>query len=152
MQQLICQQELEIHCLPGKVARTFFLIIPETRDLKGKWGELKVTGSIDGYPIGVMNLAPIKGQDKVLSVNVAIRKAIQKTAGDRVMVILHMIDYVDTIQKQHILDSFHDSAVLTKFEALSTEKQQEIIREVLDASSEERQIQLIVKYINWLDR
>jgi hypothetical protein len=90
MQQLICQQELEVLYLQGKGAWTFFLQIPDTRDLKGKWGDLKVTGTIDGHPIGVMNLAPIKGKDKILSVNVATRKAIQKTAGDRVMIELYL--------------------------------------------------------------
>lgn len=152
MQQLICQQELELQNLPGKGAWTFFVQIPHTRDLKGKWGDLKVTGTIDGYAIGVMNLAPLKGKDKILSVNAATRRAIQKTAGERVMVELYLIDYVENVQEQHILGSFRDADVLSKFEALSSEKQKEIIREVMEAPSEERQIQLIVKHINLLDR
>ena len=65
---------------------------------------------------------------------------------------LHLIDYVENIQEQHIPDSFRDAEVLSNFEALSRVQQQEIIREVLEATSEERQIQLIVKHINLLDR
>jgi len=145
MQQLICQQELELLYLQGKGAWTFFLQIPGTR-------EQKLTGTIDGHSIGVMNLAPLKGKDKILSVNAATRKAIQKTAGERVMVELYLIDYVENVQEQHILGSFRDADVLSKFEALSREQQQEIIREVMEAPSEERQIQLIVKHINLLDR
>lgn len=73
MQQLICQQELELLYHQGKGVWTFYVQIPDTRDLKGKWGDLKVTGTIDGYSIGVMNLAPLKGKDKILSVNAATR-------------------------------------------------------------------------------
>jgi len=68
------------------------------------------------------------------------------------MVELYLIDYIENVQEQHILGSFRDADVLSKFEALSREQQQEIIREVLEATSEERQIQLIVKHINLLDR
>jgi len=152
MQQLICKQELELLHQQGKNAWPVFVQIPDTRDLKGKWGDLKVTGTIDGHPIGVMNLAPIKGKDKILLVNAATRKVIQKNSGERVMVELYLIDYVENIQEQHILDSFRDADVLSRYEALSRVQQQEIIREVLEATSEERQIQLIVKHINLLDR
>lgn len=118
MQQLICQQELELQFLPGKSSWSYFLQLPHTKDIKGKWGEIKVTGTIDSYNIELMNLAPLKGQDKILSVNAAMRKALGKTAGDRVMVTLYLVDYEERVQEQHILDSFRDADVYTQFQLL----------------------------------
>lgn len=47
-----------------------------------------MSGSIDNLKIEGRNLAPMKGEDKMLSINGEIRKAINKEGGDIVTVSL----------------------------------------------------------------
>lgn len=55
------EQQFVTDYLPGKGAWTYHLKLPETKDLKGKWGDIKVMGTIDGFDIGCKNLMPKKG-------------------------------------------------------------------------------------------
>lgn len=79
MRIIIENELLELQYIPGNGAWTYQLIIPNTKDIKGKWGDLKVSGTIDGYAIQHKNLGPVKNGDKKLAVNSEIRNAIQKT-------------------------------------------------------------------------
>ena len=74
----------------GFGAWTYHLVIPGTAHIAGKWGHLKVSGTIDGYPFGPMNLAPRKDEDKIVSINKTVRSAIGKSAGDTVTVTLYL--------------------------------------------------------------
>ena len=49
-------------------AWTYQLIIPNTKDIKGKWGDLKVSGTIDSYEIKNKNLGPVKNSDKKMAI------------------------------------------------------------------------------------
>jgi hypothetical protein len=49
MNFIVENEELTLQYIPGNGAWTYQLIIPNTKDIKGKWGDLKVTGTIDGY-------------------------------------------------------------------------------------------------------
>ena len=74
----------------GKGAWTYYIQIPNTRNIVGKWGPLKVSGTIDEYKIDSINLFTITEQDKLISVNEKIRKAINKTGGDTVIVTFYL--------------------------------------------------------------
>jgi hypothetical protein len=67
------------------------LRIPNSKHINGKWGDIKVSGLIDNYKIEARNLAPIKGEDKMLSINSEIRKAINKKGGDIVTESLYLL-------------------------------------------------------------
>jgi hypothetical protein len=73
-------------------AWTYHVRIPGTKDLNNSWGFLKVSGNIDGHEIRDINLAPRKGEDKLISINKSIREAIGKTGGDQVCVTLYLHD------------------------------------------------------------
>jgi hypothetical protein len=92
METLIENGQLTLRCRPGFGAWTYHLSIPGTADLIGQWGSLKVSGTIDGYEVGPINLAPRKGEDKIISINKTIRDAIGKDDGDTVTVTLHLHD------------------------------------------------------------
>ena len=52
-------------------AKVFFIrktLLPNTKHIVGKWGSLKVSGSIDNYKIESINLFTISGQDKIISI------------------------------------------------------------------------------------
>lgn len=95
MRQLLDNYPMTIQYRRGFGAWTYHLIIPNTRPIVGKWGDLKVIGSIDGHIIKNLNLAPRKNSDKLISINQEIRSSIDKTAGDTVIVTLYLIDWFD---------------------------------------------------------
>lgn len=90
--KLIENETLTLHHIPGFGAWTYHLRIPETMELDSRWGFVKVSGTIDGHEIKDINLAPRKGEDKLISVNKSIRDAINKTGGDEVKVTLYLHD------------------------------------------------------------
>ena len=92
MKELIRNQTLTLHYKRGFGAWTYHLRIPNTADIEGKWGYMKVSGKIDGYTIQNINLAPRKNEDKIISINSKIRKAIGKSANDKVVVTLYLHD------------------------------------------------------------
>ena len=64
MNYIVENEKLTLQYIPGNGAWTYQLIIPNTKDIKGKWGDLKVSGTIDGYEIKNKNLGPVKNSDK----------------------------------------------------------------------------------------
>jgi hypothetical protein len=51
MHYIVKNKKLELKYVPGKGAWTYHLEIPGTKKIKGKWGEMRVSGSIEGYKI-----------------------------------------------------------------------------------------------------
>lgn len=90
--KLIENHVLTLQYVPGFGAWTYHLRIPGTMELDGRWGFMKVSGTIDGYELKNINLAPRKGEDKIISVNKTIRDAIGKSGGDEVVVTLFLHD------------------------------------------------------------
>lgn len=91
MEYLVKDEQLELRYEPGRGAWTYHIQIPNTKQIIGKWGSLKVSGTIDNYKIDRINLFTITGQDKFISVNEKIRKEINKSGGDRVTVTLYLL-------------------------------------------------------------
>lgn len=90
MIKLLDEEVLELHYVPGFGAWTYHLRIPNTEHIDGRWGFMKVSGTIDDYEITRLNLAPRKGEDKIISINKKIRDAIGKSGGDSVVVTLYL--------------------------------------------------------------
>lgn len=144
---LVKDEKLELKYIPGKGAWTYHIQIPNTKHLVGKWGSLKVSGFIDQYPLESRNLFTIKGQDKLLSINETIRKAISKRGGDLVTVTLYLLPSKNQITEQQILETFKDSDVLQAFTKLPEEEQKIILARILSQKTEALQIKLLVEYI-----
>jgi Domain of unknown function (DUF1905) len=136
MEYIIKEQKLELIYQPGKGAWTYHLRIPNTKNIEGQWGHIKVSGFIDSYKIEARNLAPIKGEDKMLSINATIRKAINKKG----------------ITESQILETFEESNVLKSYKKLSQLEKQEILDEIMLQKSDDKQIKLIVAYIDKLSK
>lgn len=92
MIKIVDNQELKLEYKRGFGAWTYHLRIPGTADIEGKWGFLKVSGTIDGYEVKSINLAPRKNEDKIISINRKIRESIGKSGGDTVNVTLFLHD------------------------------------------------------------
>ena len=91
MKQYIARNSrLRLEYKPGFGAWTHHIRIPNTENFQGRWGSLKVSGTIDGYEVANLNLAPRKGENKIISINKEIREAIGKSGGDIVTVTLYL--------------------------------------------------------------
>jgi Domain of unknown function (DUF1905) len=150
MEYIIKDEKLELKYQSGKGAWTYHLRIPNSKNIEGKWGDIKVSGFIDSFKIEARNLAPIKGEDKMLSINGEIRKAINKEGGDIVTVTLYLLSNKETITESQILETFKESNVLKAFEKLNEVEKNEILRGIISQKDEEKQIKLIIKHIDKL--
>jgi len=152
MDYIIKDEKLELIYQHGKGAWTYHLRIPNSKSIEGKWGDIKVSGFIDNYKIEARNLAPIKGEDKMLSINGEIRKVINKKGGDLVTVTLYLLSNKQKITNQQILETFKDSDVLKAFEKLNEAEKNEIFDSIISQTNEEKQIKIIDKLIAKLSK
>lgn len=152
MEYLVKDEKLELKYQPGKGAWTYHIQIPNTKHIVGKWGSMKVSGTIDNYTIASINLAKLGNQDKLISINDKIRKAINKGGGDTVTVTLYLLTSREQITEKEVLGTFKDSAVLKAFKKLSEEDKNEIIEKIISSKSEDKQVKMILKYIDQLSK
>jgi len=150
MDYIIKNEKLKLIYEPGKGAWTYHLRIPNSEHIEGKWGEIKVSGSIDDYKLESRNLALTKEGDKILSINNEIRTAINKKGGDTVNISLYLISKKEEITEKEILDTFKESNVLDVFKKLSELEKKEILDNIISQKIEEKQIKTIIKYIDQL--
>ena len=150
MEYIIKDEKLELKYQSGKGAWTYHLRIPNSKDIEGKWGEIKVSGFIDNFEIEARNLAPIKGEDKMLSVNGEIRKAINKKGGDIVTVTLYLLLKKEKVTESQILETFKESNVLKAFNKLSKVEKNEILDSIISQTNEEKLIKVFIKHIDKL--
>jgi hypothetical protein len=154
MNYIVENEKLEIQYIPGNGAWTYQLIIPNTKDIKGKWGDLKVSGKIDDYQIENKNLGPLKNSDKKMSLNSEIRNFIGKSGGEFVNVTLYLVN--PNLDKKNenemIFECFKDAEVLKIFEKLKIEKQNQIIENINSVATENQKVEKIVKFIAKLEQ
>ena len=117
MNFIVENEKLEIQYIPGNGAWTYQLIIPNTKNIKGKWGDLKVSGKIDNFEIKNKNLGPMKNSDKKMAINSEIRNSIGKGAGDFVNVTLFLENQNEqkVNENEMIFECFKDAEVLNIF-------------------------------------
>ena len=152
MEYLVKDEKLELKYEPGKGAWTYHIQIPNTRHIVGKWGSMKVSGTIDNYTIKSINLAKLGDEDKLISINANIRKAINKSGGDTVNVTLYLLTSKEQITEKEVLETFKDSGVLKAFKQLTEDEQNEIIGKITSLKSDDKQVKVILKYIDQLTK
>jgi hypothetical protein len=150
MDYLVKDKKLELKYQPGKGAWTYHIQVPNTKHIIGKWGFMKVAGTIDNYKIESINLAKLGDQDKLISINSEIRKAINKSGGDTVIVTLYLLTSKEQITKKEILATFKESGVLKAFKKLPEDEQGEMIEKITSQKSDDKQVKMILKYIDQL--
>ena len=154
MNFIIENERLEIIYTPGNGAWTYQLIIPNTKNIKGKWGDLKVSGKIDNFEIKNKNLGPMKNSDKKMALNSEIRNSIGKGAGDFVNVTLFLENQNEekTNENEMIFECFKDAEVLSIFNKLKIDEQNEIILSINSTATENQKVEKIVKFIAKLEQ
>lgn len=151
MNYIVKNEKLVIQHIPGNGAWTYQLIIPNTKDIKGKWGDLKVSGTIDDYVIKHKNLGPMKNSNKKMALNSDIRKAINKSGGDFVTVTLFLEKQNNIDDNNEILECFKDADVFEVFEKMNKKNQFEILENIKSVATEDQKAAKIVKTIENLE-
>ena len=90
MDYIVKNQKLELIYTPGKGAWTYKINVPNTSEIEGSWGTIKVSGTISGYEIKSHNLMPNKGENMYMSINSDIRKHAKADDGDLLEVTLYL--------------------------------------------------------------
>lgn len=150
MKELLKNKKLILQHVPGKGAWTYHLVIPDTKDIRGKWGFMKVSGTIDGYEFKDLNLAPVTGEDKRISVNGDIRKAIGKGGGDEVIVTMYKTTDNHLTKEDDVKECLKDADVFKKFTSLPIDEQEFILKDVLAQHDEDGQEKKILTHIKKL--
>ena len=151
MNYIIENEKLTLQYIPGNGAWTYQLIIPNTKDIKGKWGDLKVSGTIDGFEIKHKNLGPIKNSDKKMAINSEIRNAINKEGGDTVTVTLYLENQNNKTDYIEILDCFKEAQVLPIFEKLPKNEQVAILNDISNVATVDQKAEKIISSIEKLE-
>lgn len=151
MDYIIKNKKLTLRYIPGNGAWTYQVIIPNTKNIKGKWGDLKVSGTIDGFEIKNKNLGPVKNSDKKLAVNAEIRNAINKDGGDTVIVTLYLENKTENNDSSEIFACFKDAEVLSVFERLDKIEQTEILNEICTVATDDQKAEKIIRAIENLE-
>ncbi|SDM11494.1 protein of unknown function [Daejeonella rubra] len=152
MDYIVKNEKLVIQHIPGNGAWTYQLIIPNTKDIKGKWGELKVSGTIDDYEIKHKNLGPMKNSDKKMALNSDIRKSINKSGGDVVSVTLFLEKQNKINDTDEILECFRDAEVLEIFDKIDKSEQKLILMNIKKVATEDQKTEKILKAIVKLEK
>ena len=154
MNFIVENEKIKIQYVPGNGAWTYHLIIPNTKNIKGKWGDLKISGTIDTYEVKNKNLAPLKNSDKKMSLNADIRNFIGKGGGDFVTVTLYLENQNIEIKNENemIFECFKDASVLNIFERLKIDEQNEILNNINSSATENQKVERILKFITKLEQ
>lgn len=87
---MVADEELELKYRENFGAWTHHIQIPGTKGLKGRWGSMKVSGTLDDNRLDRHNLAPRADGNYLISINKEIRESLNKKPGAKVLVNLWM--------------------------------------------------------------
>ncbi len=149
----LVDSEYRLEKFPGKGGWTYAAIPEILQNKDNPFGWVKVKGFIDQFELKQFKLMPMGNGQLFLPVKAAIRKAIQKEAGDLVKIILFPDDTPIQIPAE-ILTCFeyeppHIKAQFLKF----TEGEQKTYLDwIANAKTIETKTKRIAKMINRLDK
>jgi hypothetical protein len=148
----LTDKEYLLERFPGKGGWTFARMPGIKPAANIPFGQLKVKGSIDGFPIAKAHLMPLGNGELFLPVKAEIRKKIWKKAGDRVRIVLY-IDNDPLIiphEMQECLE--YDPEANAFFQSLSETERRYYISWVYGAKREETRVGRLAKAMQRLAR
>ena len=138
--------------MPGKGGWTFIKLPAVSADYKGKWGTVKVSGSIDDYKLGSIGLMPIKNGGLFLPVKAEIRKSIGKQEGDWVKIVFYPDEpSIPIATPEDLLLCLQDEPDAYQTYLSYTQAEQEaFLNWIAEASHDDARVQRIVRTIDML--
>ncbi|WP_258105477.1 YdeI/OmpD-associated family protein [Marinoscillum sp. MHG1-6] len=137
---------------PGKGGWTYAEIPEIAQNKNNPFGWVKVKGSIDGFELNNYKLMPMGNGQLFLPVKASIRKAIKKSAGDSVHIIL-TLDESPLELPQEMIDCFDIASpdLLEAFYKHSEGERKYYLDWIYDAKKEETKAERIIKLIQLLE-
>jgi len=136
--------------MPGKGGWTF-AAIPEIAQDKHAWfGWVKVRGTIDSFEISNYHLMPLGNGTLFLPVKAQIRKAIGKTEGDTVHIILYSQDLPPVSENDFYTCLNDEPLALEHFNKLIPTEQKKIIDWIFSVKNDDTRVERIGQSIEKL--
>jgi len=149
--RLLVDANYLLHKFSGKGGWTY-AEIPEIPPDKHAWFNwVKVRGFIDAYELKHYKLMPMGNGHLFLPVKAAIRKAINKSEGDTVRIVLYA-DNTPLVMPQDLIDCFElEDARLAEAFTNETESQQKgFLDWIYEAKKEETKARRIIRVMDYL--
>jgi hypothetical protein len=80
----------------------------DVRKIFGRGGHVRVKGTIDGFPFDDTSLMPMRTGEHCMAIRAEIRKAIRKSAGDQIEIILEE-DFAELKIPEELKEAFEAS-------------------------------------------
>lgn len=151
METPLIDKQYLLERFPGKGGWTY----AEIADIQignRAFGMLKVKGNIDGFEIANTHLMPQGNGNLMIPVKAEIRKAINKQAGDWVHIILYSDDEPIVTHKDFLLCLHDEPEALQFYESLDENEQQDYVKWIFSAKSEQTKVDRIAKTLDRLLR
>lgn len=132
----LIQKQIQLEKFPGKGGWTFVRIPEIPQDRQKAFGMRKVNGFIDSYELKDCNLMPMGKGQLFLPLKAAIRKHINKEAGEWVELILYSANTGPTLN-DFLLCLEDDPEAMAGFETLSDEDRNAYTDWIFSARTEE---------------
>ena len=152
MVKTIVNKKLVLEKFQGKGGWTYAQVPSLEASPGTPFGWMKVKGSIDGYEIKKYHLMPMGNGKLFLPVKAEIRKAIKKSEGDWVHVVLFPDDDPLEIPKEMILCLEDEPRALKFFNSLTESQRKHYIDWVYSARKEETKVIRLAQTVNRLLR
>ncbi|NOT92103.1 YdeI/OmpD-associated family protein [Ferruginibacter sp.] len=150
MDKPLVNKKYKLHKYPGKGGWIYAVIEEIAPDKKAKFGWVQVSGSIDGFELKRYKLMPMGNGKLFLPVRAEIRKAIGKTEGDMIHVILYADNSPIEIPQDFLLCLQDEPAAKKFFFTLTESEQQFYIKWIYEAKQEATKIKRIAESITRL--
>ena len=124
-----------------------YVELPEIPLPKTSFGMLKVKGKIDDYEFSSSHLMPLGNGNVFLAVKSAIRKKIQKQAGDTVHITLYNDKTLLVTPEELLLCMGYEDGILEKFDTYSNGQKKAFIDWIYSAKTEQTKADRIARTI-----
>ena len=146
----IINPRLLLERFPGKGGWTYARLPDIETGKKNHFGWQKVRGFIDGYEVKQFHLMPLGEGKLMIAVKAEIRKAINKSAGDWVDVILYSLQAPLPVPEDFQLCLQDEPLALNNFQKFSEVERKEWLDWIYAVRSEEVIIERMANAINKL--
>lgn len=152
MNKPLVNKKYKLQKYPGKGGWIYAVIEEIAPDKRAKFGWVQVSGSIDGFELKRYKLMRIGNGKLFLPVRKEIRKAIGKTEGDTINVILYADNSPTEIPGEFLLCLEDEPAAKQFFFKLTESEQQFYIKWIFGAKQETTKTKRIVQAITRLNK
>ncbi len=133
---------------PGKGGWTYILLPEITPEHKDHKGQVKVSGSIDQFTFQDISLFPYGKGRYFMTVNAAIRKVINKEAGQTVTLRIFLQEGSTVTQKEFLEVLADEPDALAYYQRMQPDEQQSYLDYINEVKNLESKIERMAEAVN----